>query len=348
MSYFFGFGGSSSSTTSVSGSTGIGYMGPVISSSTNVSGLPTTGCSGPSFTTRTFPQPPLAITSTYFNSHKIEQADIVGLTGFSKPTPVSMDEEVVDEDQQPLCRPPTPIMRVASPLTMPVPVVVRLPIVSSSSTSEQSAQTTTPTSSIPSLTPETTVSWKGLAFKRVTDERLRQHVMRYFGAQHSVSEVFDNLNHLVASNHASIECADTGSFSFSGAQMCSRQYSDLNRLTSYLPEEWTKSMVKSMNTLFQSVGQLLSPQTEVASTQFVDVNVYQHTSNPNQLLVVHGSYSSEKPHTSRVAELLFGPSRPTVSLTAQIKVITLHPSFVKMALSNPALSLRRLQEAVSL
>ena len=197
---------------------------------------------------------------------------------------------------------------------------------------------------LPSSAPPLTVTWKGMEFRSVADERLRQQVMRYFGAQYTSEDISHNLQHLVTHGHAQVECSDTGSFTFAGSA-AARGYSDLNRLTCCLPTEWTKTMTRSMDVLYQSVGQLLT-STRVASTQFVDVDVYQYVRHPEQLLVVHGSYSSERARGNKVSQLLFGPTTPSASLTAHIQIITLSPSFLEVVHSAPALSLRRLQEVL--
>jgi hypothetical protein len=199
-----------------------------------------------------------------------------------------------------------------------------------------------PCPSVPSIPPP--VEWKGVKYTLINDENCKRQVLRFLGAQHAPEDVEYQIRQLVQDNHASIECSDSASFTFSGINS-SLHYHNLNRLTSVLPAEWTRTLVQSMDSLFQSVSQLLT-NTEVAETQFVDVNVYQAVSNPRQMLVVHGSYSSSRPGKSRVADLLFGASPPSATLTAHIRVIGLAPSFMRAVYLAPSMSLRRLQDAI--
>lgn len=189
------------------------------------------------------------------------------------------------------------------------------------------------------------VQWKGSFYRQATDDSVRRQVLLYFGAQQSASDVEGIVRQLVEDGHASIDCSDIASFTYSGIGS-QRHYSDLERLTSYLPSEWTVTLSKSLDILFRSVNQLLTT-TQVASTQFVDVDVYQHVRNPHQMIVVHGSYATDRPGRNRVSDLLFGVKEPSATLTAHVRVIALAPSFMKMFKLTPALSLRRLQEAVN-
>ena len=187
-------------------------------------------------------------------------------------------------------------------------------------------------------------TWKGQQYRRVADEAIRQHVMKLLGAHHGFTEVENNIKQLVQLGHGRVECNQCSSFQFTAVDG-PPDYADLNKLIHYLPEEWTVSLSHSIDVLLKSVFHLLT-STQVATTQFMDVNVYENIARPGHLLVVHGSYSSERPGRNRVKEMLFGPDDPLIALTVRIRVIGLMPSFVDVDGLGTPLTLRRLQEAI--